>query len=285
MATLEFLVLLAFGAFLAGLAGSFLGLGGGVFLIPLLTIVLSVDIHTAIGASLVGVIATSSGGASVYVRDRLTNLKLGMFLEIATTTGALLGASVAILLEPEPLILTFGVVSFCVAGYMVWKRDTARDRAYRGQPARETAGRLDFGNVYFDGEDGAVYRYRVERVGPGFGVGLVAGAVSGMLGVGSGFITVPAMNGIMKVPMKVAVATSNFIIGVTAAASAWIYYSRGFVDPLITGIVIAAVFSGTVLGTRFLERTKGARVRRAFSVALVVVGISMILHGLGVFPR
>src|SRR5207253_1448534 len=163
------LLILAIAAFLAGLGGSYLGVGGGVFLIPFMTLALSVNIKVAIATSLIGVIATSSGAASVYVRDHLTNLRLAMFLEVATTLGAIAG----------------------------------------------------------------------------FGVSAAAGLFSGLLGVGGGFIKVPAMNVLMRVPMKAAVATSNFMIGVTAAASAFIYYSQGLVDPGLAAMVIIGVFSGT----------------------------------------
>src|SRR5439155_19905 len=167
---LEELLLLAIAAFLAGLAGSYLGIGGGVFLIPFMTLALSIDIKVAIATSLIGVIATSSGAASVYVRDHLTNLRLAMFLEVGTTLGAIAGA----------------------------------------------------------------------------------GVFSGLLGVAGALIKVPAMNVLMHVPMKAAVATSNFMIGVTAAASAFIYYSQGLVNPSLAAMVIIGVFTGTNLGTRLL---------------------------------
>src|SRR5437667_11000310 len=227
---LEELLLLAIAAFLAGLAGSYLGIGGGVFLIPFMTLALSIDIKVAIATSLIGVIATSSGAASVYVRDHLTNLRLAMFLEVATTLGAIAGAVVGILVPNIYLFLTFGVVVLYAAASMVRVAETAKDRAYRGgEDERPLVKRLYLSSVYFDQEDQGVYRYRVERPGAGFGASAAAGVFSGLLGVGGGFIKVPAMNILMRVPMKAAVATSNFIIGVTGAARAFIYYSQGLV--------------------------------------------------------
>ncbi len=258
MATVDVLLLLAFASFLAGLAGSYLGIGGGVFLIPFMTLALGIDIKVAIATSLIGVIATSSGAASVYVRDHLTNLRLAMFLEVATTIGAIAGAVVGILVPNVYLFLTFGVVVLYAAASMVRVGETAKDRAY-------------------------VYRYRVDRPGAGFGASAAAGVFSGLLGVGGGFIKVPAMNILMHVPMKAAVATSNFMIGVTAAASAFIYYSQGLVNPQLAAMVIIGVFTGTNLGTRLLVRSKAANVRFLFAIFLAGLGIAMAARALGLF--
>src|SRR5213083_3411439 len=271
------LLILAIAAFLAGIGGSYLGIGGGVFLIPFMTLVLSVNIKVAIATSLIGVIATSSGAASVYVRDHLTNLRLAMFLEVATTLGAIAGAVVGILVPNIYLFLTFGVVVLYAAASMVRVAETAKDRAYRGgEDERPLVKRLNLSSVYFDQEDQGVYRYRVDRPGAGFGASAAAGVFSGLLGVGGGFIKVPAMNILMRVPMKAAVATSNFMIGVTAAASAFIYYSRGLVDPQLAAMVIIGVFSGTYLGARLLEHAKSANVRFAFALFLVILGTAML---------
>src|SRR5213594_1046388 len=267
MAMVEVLLSLAIAAFLAGLAGSYLGIGGGIFLIPFMTLALGIDIKIAIATSLIGVIATSSGAASVYVRDHLTNLRLAMFLEVATTMGAIVG----ILVPNVYLFLTFGVVVLYAAASMVRVAETAKDRAYRGgEEERPLVKRLNLSSVYFDQEDQGVYRYRVERPGAGFGASAAAGVFSGLLGVGGGFIKVPAMNMLMRVPMKAAVATSNFMIGVTAAASAFIYYSQGWVNPNFAAMVIVGVFSGSNLGTRVLIRSKAQRVRFVFSIFLAV---------------
>ncbi len=273
-------------ALLAGFAGSMLGVGGGIFLIPFLTLILDLDVRVAIATSLIGVIATSSGAASVYVRDRLTNLRLGMFLEVATTLGAILGAFVAAVvlgpLGPPVLQVVFGAVAVYAAMYMLRTRESARERAALAPEEHGIAKRLGLSSYYFDPEDQAVYRYRVVRPGAGFAVSGVAGALSGLLGIGGGVVKVPAMNVLMRVPMKVAVATSNFMIGVTAAASAFVYYSRGYVNPTLAAMVILGVFLGTVIGTRTLARLPARWVRAVFAIVLVGVGAAMALSGLGV---
>ena len=284
MVTVEVLLFLAVAAFLAGLAGSYLGIGGGVFLIPFMTLALGMPIKVAIAVSLIGVIATSSGAASVYVRDHLTNLRLAMFLEVGTTFGAIAGAVVGILVPNVYLFLTFGVVVLYAAASMVRVAETAKDRAYRGgEGERPLVKRLNLSSVYFDQEDQGVYRYRVDRPGAGFGASAAAGVFSGLLGVGGGFIKVPAMNVLMHVPVKAAVATSNFMIGVTAAASAFIYYSQGLVDPSLAAMVIIGVFTGTNLGTRLLVRSKAADVRFLFAIFLTGLGVAMAARALGLF--
>jgi len=270
------LLILAIAAFLAGLGGSYLGIGGGVFLIPFMTLGLGVNIKVAIATSLIGVIATSSGAASVYVRDHLTNLRLAMFLEVATTLGAIAGALVGLTVPEFFLYVAFGVVVLYAAATMVRIRETAKQRAYQAGEESPLAKRLNLGGVYFDQEDQGVYRYRVERPVAGFGVSAAAGLFSGLLGVGGGFIKVPAMNVLMRVPMKAAVATSNFMIGVTAAASAFIYYSQGLVDPGLAAMVIIGVFTGTNIGTRLLVHAKASRVRFVFALFLAVLGIAMV---------
>src|SRR5947209_14731436 len=191
MAAVDVLLLLAFASFLAGLAGSYLGIGGGIFLIPFMTLALGIDIKVAIATSLIGVIATSSGAASVYVRDHLTNLRLAMFLEVATTIGAITGALVALLVPAVFLYVTFGAVVLYAAATMVRVRETAKERSYRGgEEEPPLVKRLSLNSVYFDQEDQAVYRYRVDRPGAGFGVSAVAGLFSGLLGVGGGFIKI-----------------------------------------------------------------------------------------------
>ncbi|HEX9340045.1 MAG TPA: sulfite exporter TauE/SafE family protein [Thermoplasmata archaeon] len=282
MSPIDVLLLLALFAFLAGIGGSFLGIGGGVFLIPFMTLVLGIDIKVAIATSLIGVIATSSGAASVYVRDHLTNLRLAMFLEVATTLGAIVGAVAGLLLPGPYLFGVFGVVVLYAAGAMARTPETAKDRAYQAGEESPLSTRLNLGSVYFDQEDQGVYRYRVDRPGAGFGVSATAGLFSGLLGVGGGFIKVPAMNMLMRVPMKAAVATSNFMIGVTAAASAFIYYSQGWVNPSYAAMVIVGVFSGSNLGTRVLVRSKAQRVRFVFSVFLAAIGIFMAIRAAGI---
>lgn len=276
------LLALAVASFLAGLAGSYLGIGGGILLVPFMTLVLGLDIKVAVAASLVGVIATSSGAASVYVRDHLTNLRLGMFLEVATTFGAIAGAFIALLIDRNALFIVFGAVAIYAASYMARAQETAKERAYREVGESRLADRLKLSGKYFDKEDAGVYRYKVARPGAGFAVSAVAGGISGLLGVGGGIIKVPMMHVLMRVPMKPAVATSNFMIGVTAAASAFIYYSRGLLDPALAGVIVVGVFTGTRVGTRMMTKAKAGRVRFVFAVLLIAVGVFMIIRPL--FP-
>jgi len=186
-------------------------------------------------------------------------------------------------LLPGPYLFgVFAAVVVYAAAAMARTRETAKDRAYQAGEESPLASRLALGSVYFDQEDQGVYRYRVDRPVAGFGISATAGLFSGLLGVGGGFIKVPAMNMLMRVPMKAAVATSNFMIGVTAAASAFIYYSQGWVNPNFAAMVIVGVFSGSNLGTRVLIRSKAQRVRFVFSIFLAVIGILMAIRAAGI---
>src|SRR2546428_9980239 len=202
MSPVEVLLLLALAAFFAGLGGSYLGIGGGVFLVPFMTLVLAVDIKRAIATSLIGVIATSSGAASVYVRDHLTNLRLAMFLEVATTIGAIIGALVALLVPAVFLYVALRAVLLYSAAATVPIRETAEERSYRGGEEPALVKRLNLSSVYFDQEDQAVYRYRVDRPGAGFGVSAAAGPFSGPPGGGGGLLPGPPTYILLRVPRK-----------------------------------------------------------------------------------
>ena len=277
MFSLAVILAVLFGsAFLAGILGSYLGIGGGILLVPVMTLGLGIDIRVAVATSIVGVIATSTGAASVYVRDHLTHLRLGMFLEVATTIGAIAGAFLAILLPNRAvLFVLFGLVMLYATSYMA--RPVSSRRESDSAPRSRLAERLKLGDRYREPSDGRVHEYAVARPGWGFGLGALAGAVSGLLGVGGGFIQVPLMNVVMRVPTKPAVATSNFMIGVTAAASAFIYYSGGFLDPSLAGVLVVGVFLGTRLGTRFMVRARPGRIRIAFAILLAAIGVLMVL--------
>jgi uncharacterized membrane protein YfcA len=273
------LILLALflASFGAGIAGSFLGVGGGVFLIPFMTLVLGVDIRAAIGTSLIGVIGTSTGAASVYVRDHLTNLRLGMFLEVATTLGAITGAFIALLVPQAFLFVLFGVVVF-IAGTRMLRTPEQAAPPVPAEAETPVARRLRLGDRYVDARDGEVHDYGVVRPGAGFAVSAVAGGVSGLLGVGGGFLKVPAMNILMRVPMKAAVATSNLMIGVTAAASAFIYYSEGHVDPSLAAMIVFGVFMGTWIGTKLMVKARAQTVRLCFGILLAGIAVFMVLR-------
>ena len=262
----------------AGLIGALAGVGGGILVIPALTIGFGVDIHLAVGASIVSVIATSSGAASAYVRDRMTNMRIGMFLELATTTGAVCGALLAAVVAPAFLYLLLGVVLLGSAGMQVSRLGEETPPA---GPPSALAIRLRLTDSYPDRKLGREVPYSARRIPLGFVLMWVAGVVSGLLGIGSGVLKVLAMDGAMRLPMKVGSATSNFMIGVTAAASAGIYLARGDVDPLIAGPVALGVLAGAVLGARLIQHISNRSVRLVFLPVLVVVGLETMARGLG----
>ena len=270
---------LIFGASLAaGMVGALAGVGGGIIVIPVLTVVFGVDIRLAVGASIISVIATSSGAAAAYVRDRLTNLRIGMFLELATTSGAVIGALLAAVVPRQFLYLLLAIVLFLSAiQQLVHIRE---ELPPRGAPTG-VAARLGLAGGYPDAVLGREVEYAARRVPLGFILMGGAGIVSGMLGIGSGALKVLAMDGAMRLPMKVSSTTSNFMIGVTAAASAGIYIARGDVDASIAAPVALGVLAGALGGARILVRLSNAEVRRVFVPVLVVIAGEMLLRGLG----
>ena len=273
MNILEFTILVAMGSFGAGLLGSLTGLGGGVVLVPLLTIFFKVDIRYAIGASLVSVIATSSGAAAAYVKEGFSNIRIGMFLEIATTLGALCGAFLATMVSTRSLAIIFGLV-LLYSAYLSRKPRTAEER---NLPPDALATRLRL-NGSFPSEEG-VRSYNVQRVPAGFSLMFGAGALSGLLGIGSGAVKVLAMDQAMRIPFKVSTTTSNFMIGVTAAASAGIYLNRGYIDPGLSMPVMLGVLAGSLVGARILMKAETRVLRLVFSLVIVVLGAQMIYEG------
>jgi uncharacterized protein len=268
----EFTAVLWAGSLAAGLVGSLTGLGGGVIIVPLLTLGLGVDIRYAVGASLVSVIATSSGSAVAYVREGFSNIRVGMLLEIATTLGATLGASIAARVPAHVIAIIFGLV---LLGSLYPTRPV--DPAAEGTPdPLATRLRLDSTYPSVDG----VRSYHVRAIPVGFGLMGIAGALSGLLGIGSGALKVLAMDRAMRMPFKVSTTTSNFMIGVTAAASAGIYLRRGLVDPGLAMPTMLGVLVGSLIGTRVLARTRQIWLRRLFSVVIVALAVQMVYSGL-----
>jgi uncharacterized membrane protein YfcA len=261
----------------AGVLGSLLGLGGGIIVIPALTLMLHVDIRYAIGASIVSVIATSSGAAAAYVRERMTNLRVAMVLEIATTTGALSGAYLAGRVDVRLLYVIFGLVLGYSALAMTRKR---HQHASAYAPPDRLADRLRLHGEFFDPATQQTVIYRVTRTYLGFALMYVAGVVSGLLGIGSGALKVPAMDLGMRLPIKVSTATSNFMIGVTAAASAGVYFARGDIDPFVAAPVAAGVLLGARAGSRLLGRLHSSVIRVVFVVVLIWISIEMLLKGI-----
>jgi hypothetical protein len=274
MTILEFTAVVASVSFVAGLLGALTGLGGGVVLVPLLTILFHVDIRYAIGASLVSVIATSSGAAAAYVKERFSNIRIGMFLEIATTFGALLGAFLATRIPTSALAIIFGVVLL----YSAYLSRKPRPAAQRSLPPDPLATRLRLNGSFPDLE--GERSYNVQNVPTGFSLMFGAGALSGLLGIGSGAVKVLAMDQAMRIPFKVSTTTSNFMIGVTAAASAGVYLSRGYVDPGLAMPVMLGVLAGSLLGSRILVRAETKSLRLVFSLVILVLGLQMLYQGL-----
>ena len=273
MTILAFTLILLLGAYCAGLLGSLTGLGGGVVVIPLLTLVLGVDFHYAVGAALVASIATSSGSGSAYVKEGITNIRLGMFLEIATAIGAVCGAAVAIYLNNNFIAILFGCVLVLTA-VMQQRRKSDHD----GIVGSEAARRLRLYGTWPQ-KDGSLKAYELRHVGGGFGVMYIAGVLSGILGIGSGVLKVIAMDGIMKVPFKVSTTTSNFMMGVTACASAVVYVQRGQIEPGIACPVMIGVLCGALTGARLLKTLDVRLLRRIFCVAILLVALNMIWQG------
>jgi len=270
---LEFTFLLWSGSLMAGFLGALTGLGGGVVLVPLLTIFFHVDLHYAIGASLVSVIATSSGSAAAYVKEGFSNIRIGMFLEIATTLGALLGAWLTAKVPASAIAILFGLMLMYSAA--VSRR--TRPRTSVEKPADPLATRLKMNGTFPD--TNGIRSYNVYRVPAGFSIMFGAGALSGLLGIGSGALKVVAMDQVMKIPFKVSTTTSNFMIGVTAAASAGVYLSRGYIDPALAMPVMLGVLIGSLMGTRVLVKTQTKQLRLIFSGVIVLLGIEMLLKG------
>jgi uncharacterized membrane protein YfcA len=272
MATWEFTVLLTLGSVVTGIIGALTGLGGGFIVVPLLTLCFGVDIRYAIGASLICVIATSSGAAARYVREGYSNVRLGMFLEVATTAGAVSGAFLAPKV-PTPVIgALFGLV-LLYASYLTLRRATEQDTS--AAPDRVAAW-LEMDSAY-PSPEGAV-SYRVRRVPQGFGVMTLAGMLSGLLGIGSGLVKVVALDQVMGLPFKVSATTSTFMIGVTAAASAGVHLSRGYIDPALAMPVMLGVLGGAFLGARLLPGAPPRRLRLLFAGLLAAVAAEMLYN-------
>lgn len=272
MTILTFTLILLLGAYLAGLAGSLTGLGGGVVIIPLLTLFFHVDIRYAIGAALVASIATSSGSASAYVKEGITNIRLGMFLEIATTAGAVLGAILAIYTPVNLVAILFGLTLIFSAAMTLRKKH---------EGALQEGSKLSYTlklNSSYPTKDGIV-DYKLTNIGTGFSIMTLAGLLSGLLGIGSGALKVLAMDSAMKIPFRVSTTTSNFMVGVTAAASAVVYLQRGYIDPGIAFPVIVGVLAGAFTGSKLLMKINVNSLKLIFSIAITIIAIDMIYNG------
>lgn len=272
---LEFTLILLLGAILAGFLGALTGLGGGVVIIPLLTLGFGIDMRYAIGTALVTSIASSSGAAAAYIKEGITNVRIGMFLEIATTLGAVIGAIIAIYLDKQYIAIIFGCVLIFSAVRSVRKGEAVENYSLPGDKWGE---KLKL-NGSFSTKEGVV-NYNVHNVAGGFSLMTLAGILSGLLGIGSGALKVLAMDTAMKIPFKVSTTTSNFMVGVTAAASAVIYLQRGYIDPGLAMPIVIGVLLGAFIGSKILPKTNVKKLRLLFSVVIFFLAISMMYNGI-----
>lgn len=263
----------------AGVFGSLLGLGGGIIITPALTLLFGIDIKYAIGASLISVIATSTGSAIAYIKDKITNIRIGMFLEVATTTGAIVGALVAGILPSSILYLIFSALLIYSTINMIKNRNTSFEKDLKES---KIALKYKLSGEYYDKSINKTIKYSAVNVRSGFSIMVGAGVASGLLGIGSGSFKVIAMDTFMKLPLKVSSATSNFMMGVTAAASASIYFFRGDINPSIAGPVALGVLIGATIGSKIMQRLHSKTIRRIFIPVLAYVSVQMLLKGLGV---
>jgi uncharacterized membrane protein YfcA len=259
---------------LGGLLGALTGLGGGVVVVPALTLLFHIDIHYAIGASLVSVIATSSGAAAAYVREGYSNIRIGMFLEIATTLGALLGAYLTTRVPTHAIGIVFGVVLL----YSAWASVRMKHHDHQPDAPDALATRLRMHGTFprANGDEA----YSAQYVPAGFSLMFLAGSLSGLLGIGSGAVKVLALDQAMRLPFKVSTTTSNFMIGVTAAASAGIYLSRGYISPGLAMPVILGVLGGSLVGSKILVHAEVKTLRIVFAVVIVALGLEMIVNSI-----
>jgi uncharacterized membrane protein YfcA len=271
----------------AGFLGALVGIGGGVILVPALSILFDIDLKIAIATSLICVVATSTAAGSVYVGRGLANMRLGMTLETTTTVGGIVGGMLAVHVSQRDLSVIFSAMMFLTAGLML---RTKRDRKRAASAAPAAAAGVTTGweeprrlaGAYFDEHAGVMVRYEVVRVWAGAAIALCAGALSGMLGVGGGFLKVPAMNIVMRVPLRVAAATSNVMIGVTAIASLFVYFERGFVHPTLAAPVVLGVVCGSFGGSVMSAKAPPIALRLVLAAVLVVVAVEMVLRARGV---
>ncbi|WP_051978816.1 sulfite exporter TauE/SafE family protein [Edaphobacter aggregans] len=274
MTQLEFAELAWAGSLFAGFLGSLAGLGGGVVIVPMLVLGFHVDVHYAVGASLISVIGTSAGAQAAHGKESFSNTRIGLFLEIATTLGAICGAFLSTSTPTKWIAIIFGVVLL----YSAFSSMRPKQEATVHRPPDVLATKLRLNGAYSHG--GKLVPYSARRVPLGFGLMFGAGTLSGLLGIGSGAVKVLAMDEAMQIPFKVSTATSNFMIGVTAAASAGVYLSRGYINPAVAMPVTIGVLLGSLLGARFLVKARVKSVRIIFAIVIGLLGAEMIFNGL-----
>lgn len=272
----NFAVLTGFGAFI-GLLGSALGVGGGIFMVPFLVLAMDIPIHQAVAASLAAIVATSSAVAAVNVERGLANIRLGITLEVTTAVGSIAGALLANRLPGAAVQVLFGLTLLPVSALMFMKGR----RALKAPPARAAAAAArtsSFDSGFFDPAAGGHTSYAVKNMTPASFISFFAGSLSGLLGIGGGVVQVPVMNLLCGVPMKAAAATSNFIIGVSAAASAYVYFRKGLMPLELTAVIVVGVLLGSFAGIYWLYKARSEKLQMVFSVLTLLVGIKMLMR-------
>lgn len=274
------LLMLGVGIF-AGIMGSILGIGGGMIVTPIVTLAMGLDIKYAIGASIIAVIATSSGSTIAFLKDDVLNLRVAMFLEIATTIGAIIGALLTGAFEPMILYILFGSL-LVFSSWNMYRKMRSGQEVLQQVHADKWAEKFNLNSSYYDKNTKQQVDYQVENVPGGFLIMLGAGLASGMLGIGSGAFKVMAMDGAMKMPLKPSSATSNLMMGVTAAASATVYFFNGSIRPDLAGPLALGILGGSTIGTRIMQILPSKLIRLIFIPILLYLGLQMILKGFGV---
>lgn len=268
------IIILFLGAISAGLLGSLTGLGGGVIIIPLLTLGFGVPMHYAIGASLISVIGTSSGAAVAFVKEGFTNMRIGMFLEIATTSGAIVGALVSGMLNPNTIGIIFASILLLTVILNLKGKPDHQESLIKGS----LEDKLKLYGTFPD--KGIMKSYAARNTVPGFCMMMFAGAMSGLLGIGSGALKVLAMDNMMRLPFKVSTTTSNFMIGVTAVASSLIYFQRGEIIPVIVAPVLVGVVVGSFIGSKTLMVSKTKKLKTFFAIVITILSVYMMYNGI-----
>ncbi len=268
------ILILFFGAIAAGLVGSLTGLGGGIIIIPLLTLGFGVPMHYAIGASLISVIGTSSGAAAAFVKEGFTNVRIGMFLEIATTAGAIGGALISGLLDANTIGIIFAAILILTVLLNLRDKPDHQESLIAGS----LEDKLQLHGTFPD--NGVIKKYAARNTVSGFLMMSVAGVMSGLLGIGSGALKVLAMDNMMKLPFKVSTTTSNFMIGVTAVASSLIYFQRGEIIPVIAAPVLVGVVAGSYIGSKTLMVSKTRKLKIIFAVVVSALSAYMMYNGI-----
>lgn len=277
---LVYFILILITSVCSGMLCAMAGLGGGILIVPFLTTILNVNVDFAIGASIIAVIATSSGAAYSYVKEKISNIRIGTFLVLFTVPGAIIGAVIEGFTAPEYLFLIFGIILF-LSIYPMYKKLREKDEFIPGTKDDKLADRLKLHSKYYDVRLKKEVMYKVQNVKEGSAVMFLNGVASGLLGIGSGAFNVLELEMIMKLPIKVSTTTSNFMIGITAAASAGIYFLKGDVDPFIAAPVAIGVLIGAMAGAKVLLKIKANTVRIVFLVILFAMGIDMVMKGIG----